>query len=258
MNILPSPSETTTICKSEKLESIISRIHAASSVLPGSTPPTSENETSGKPCLICQEAVGIKPNGNGLLRMRFCNKSYAVHSLVYFASLMDTKVIKHGSSQTQLKHLDAIKDSTYVDKEISHLCDTPNCVELSHLVAEPRCSNMNRKGCVGFVILGKTCIKVCQHDPPCNRVSPAVDSWNLPNQEVQELLTHGLARTDYRNNFSIDLLNQKNKTKEIAVSSRSVKASSKQERKEKRIEKTTRKRKAKRKDLKSSKKRRLL
>jgi len=60
------------------------------------------------------------------------------------------------------------------EMEISHLCNTPRCMNPSHLAVESKEANGSRKGCVPWVPCDVFCvcqgngvIRVCPHDPPC-------------------------------------------------------------------------------------------
>lgn len=247
----------TTSNKGDKLQVVIEKILMSSRKFPGKTPLLG---SLGKPCKVCEQNQGmITPNNNGLMRTRFCNKAFSVHSLIFFCAALKEDV-NHLSKSEQLEKITTVQKSISDDMEISHLCDTSNCVELTHMKLETRAYNMSRKGCVGYVLYDDTLVKVCKHEPTCIRVLP-VDMKDVntshSTDDLRLLRLHGMKRIEHKEKFSSSVLEKRKLVKEKAVSSRSNVASSKDEKKEKRKQKLANKRKAKRKDRKKSKRQKI-
>lgn len=251
MNCNANATTTTHCVEGEKLQSVITKILESSTRLPGAVPvPPSTGET----CNICHPSRGIASNSNGLLRTRFCNKYYSVHSLLFYAEHLNDGW-KHLSKKKQLELFLTMKDSN-IDCEISHLCDTPNCVEPSHLVLESRSSSMKRKGCPGYAICKDTLLQLCKHEPPCLKVTDAVDT-SYDTQDLESFRVFCDARLLYRTTLANEIANSKAQVLKKAVFARSNIASSKEQKKEKRQRKKAEKRKLRRKERKEMKRQKL-
>jgi len=232
----------------------VRKIIEASCKLPGKTP---LGDNVGKACRVCKEAAGLGVNDNGLIRTRFCNKYFSVHFLVYCKAILSCDEMNKCSRQEQLGKVLAIRESIGDGKEISHLCDTPNCIEPSHLILESRSSNMSRQNCIGYACYQDTLFKLCEHEPPCLRVKGIKEknvNSSFPPETLGLLLEHGKARSEHRKHFLKKVSDNRLAIKEKAVISRSRLSSSKEEKKEIRKTKLSKKRKAKRKESKQSKK----
>lgn len=60
----------------------------------------------------------------------------------------------------------------YLDHQISHLCNVPNCFNPAHLVSENFQQNNSRKGCVAQIfcsVHGHLIVDTCLHTPKCIR-----------------------------------------------------------------------------------------
>lgn len=55
------------------------------------------------------------------------------------------------------------------DLDCSHRCHNSWCIRPSHLIYESKKTNLNRKGCPGYLIfpLENTFKRICNHSPPC-------------------------------------------------------------------------------------------
>ena len=103
------------------------------------------NEVNG--CWLLSSSTGIDINKGGYARFSHNGEKICAHVYVY--------LYHHPGESVQ---------------DISHLCNTRNCINPLHLVSESHDENMSRISCPGTVIpwnTGGYVITLCKHNPKC-------------------------------------------------------------------------------------------